>query len=98
MSSRSSLMLLSVNGTSQSYGGIPEGLPRRRLADRERSSAASLKDPGDARSCLFCSEASGANWMVGLRSDGRAGHELADLLSTAAGDGDLGGPFQRLIA
>ncbi len=26
---------------------------------------------------------------VGLRSDGRVGHELADLLSTAAGDGDL---------
>jgi hypothetical protein len=26
--------------------------------------------------------------VVGLRSDGRVGHELADLLSTAAGDGE----------
>jgi hypothetical protein len=29
---------------------------------------------------------------------GRAGRELADLLSTAAGDGDLGRPLQRLLA
>ena len=29
---------------------------------------------------------------------GRVGHELPDLLSTAAGDGDLGSPLQRLLA
>jgi hypothetical protein len=36
--------------------------------------------------------------MVGLRSDGRIQHALADLLSTATGDGDLGSPLQRLLA
>jgi hypothetical protein len=29
---------------------------------------------------------------------GRVGHELPDLLSTAAGDGGLGSPLQRLLA
>ena len=33
-----------------------------------------------------------------LRSDGRVGQELADLLSATAGDGDLGSPPQRLLA
>jgi hypothetical protein len=36
--------------------------------------------------------------VAGPRSDGRVGHGLADLLSTAAGDGDLGNPLQRLLA
>ncbi len=38
------------------------------------------------------------NWSLGLRSvaDRWVGQELADLLSAAAGDGDLGGPLQRL--
>ena len=35
---------------------------------------------------------------VGLRSDVRAGLEYADLLRTAARDGDLGSPVQRLFA
>jgi hypothetical protein len=40
------------------------------------------------------------NWPLGLRSvaDRWVGQELADLLSTAAGDGDLGSPLQRLLA
>lgn len=33
-----------------------------------------------------------------LRSDGRVGQELAYLLRTAAGDGDLGSPLERLLA
>jgi transposase len=33
-----------------------------------------------------------------LVADGWVGHELADLLSTAAGDGVLGSPLQRLLA
>ncbi len=33
-----------------------------------------------------------------LRSGARVGHELADLLSTAAGNGDLGSPPERLSA
>ena len=47
-----------------------------------------------------CSVRSGGHELavVGLRSDGRVGHELANLLSTAAGDGDLGSPLQRLLA
>jgi hypothetical protein len=33
-----------------------------------------------------------------LRSDGRVGQELPYLLRTAAGDGDLGSPLERLLA
>jgi hypothetical protein len=36
--------------------------------------------------------------VVGLCSDGRVGQQLADFLRAAAGDGDLGGPLQRLVA
>jgi hypothetical protein len=32
------------------------------------------------------------------RSVGRVEYELTDLLRTAAGDGDLGSPLQRLLA
>jgi hypothetical protein len=36
--------------------------------------------------------------VVGLRSDERVGQELADVLSTATGDGELGSPLHRLLA
>ena len=36
--------------------------------------------------------------VVGLRSDERVGQDLADILSTATGDGELGSPLHRLFA
>ena len=64
------------------------------LADCERLEGLAM--PGLAVLCSGPVEHELA--VVGLRSDGRVGQQLADLLSTAAGDGDLGSPLQRLLA
>jgi hypothetical protein len=65
----------------------------RRSRTRSRSQAISTK------SCVRAPWA-GEAAPVGLRSVAhrRVGHDLAKLLSAAAGDGDLGSPLQRVLA
>jgi hypothetical protein len=84
-------------------------LPPANLESRERSSASyllcfktanystTIHVRGSAAPFSF-----GSAWhevaVVGLRSDERVGQDLADILSTATGDGELGSPLHRLFA